>query len=47
MHEIFAEGEVMQTSEYSDSYLKEAGKDAPQLTEQVLRAIVSPLDLSA
>jgi beta-glucosidase len=36
--------DVMQTGRYSDSYLKESGKDAPKFTDEDLRAIASPLD---
>ncbi|MBI9080098.1 MAG: beta-glucosidase [Pseudodesulfovibrio sp.] len=36
--------DVMLTGKYSDSYLKEAGKDAPKFTEDELQAIASPID---
>ncbi len=36
--------DVMLTGKYSDSYLKEAGKDAPQFTDEDLQIIASPVD---
>jgi beta-glucosidase len=36
--------DVMQTGKYLDSYLQEAGKDAPQFTDEDLRAIAAPID---
>ena len=36
--------DVMLTGKYSDSYLKEAGNDAPKFTEDDLQAIASPID---
>ena len=35
----------MQTGKYSDSYLKEAGKDAPKFTDEDLRIIALPVGL--
>ena len=36
--------DVMQTGEYSESYLEEAGSDAPKFTEEDMRIIASPID---
>ena len=36
--------DVMLTGKYSDSYLQEAGKDAPKFTEDDLQVIASPID---
>jgi beta-glucosidase len=36
--------DVMQTGKYSDSYLEEAGKDAPDFTDEDLKIISSPVD---
>ena len=36
--------DVMQTGKYADSYLKEAGADAPKFTDEDMRIIASPTD---